>query len=248
METVVAPERTSKGRGQRPGHAEHSLRLAYTYLRDLIVRGGLAPGSRLVESELAGRLGVSRTPIRGALQWLEREGYISVESREGGKARMSVAPLTRNDAHELYWIIGHVEGLAARLAAHLEAHSRATLVRNLRELNDRLRELAGLKGADPNRIFDLDMTFHRSIVEAAAGPRLLAFHGAIKPQTERYWRLYASGILDQLELSVAEHLRIIRAIEQGDADAADRAIRANWQNGAKRLAAVIDSLGERGCW
>jgi DNA-binding GntR family transcriptional regulator len=161
---------------------------------------------------------------------------------------MTVATLTKDDARELYWIVGHVEGLAGRLAAHLETHSRTKLIKSLRELNARLNELAGVKGSDPNRIFDLDMTFHRSIVEAAAGPRLLAFHGAIKPQTERYWRLYASGIVEQLELSAAEHLRIIRFIEQGDADAADRAIRTNWQNGAKRLAAVIDSLGERGSW
>jgi DNA-binding GntR family transcriptional regulator len=122
------------------------------------------------------------------------------------------------------------------------------LVQKLNELNDRLRELADSRRSDPNRIFDLDMNFHQAIVDASAGPRLSAIHSATKPQAERYWRLYASAIVDQLGISISEHLLIIQSIENGDSDGAERAVLMNWQNGAERLARVIETLGERGSW
>jgi DNA-binding GntR family transcriptional regulator len=66
---------------------------AFTAIRDLIVRGRLAPGSWMVESDLCARLGMSRTPIRAALQWLQYEGYV-IAHGTGSKSRMIVAPLT----------------------------------------------------------------------------------------------------------------------------------------------------------
>src|SRR5690349_14058794 len=85
----------------------NSLESSYHQLRELIVRGRVAPGSRLIEAELAARLGVSRTPVRGALNWLQREGYVVVISGHDHKSRLAVAPLTKDDARELYWIVGH---------------------------------------------------------------------------------------------------------------------------------------------
>ena len=70
----------------------------------------------------------------------------------------------------------------------------------------------------------------------------------MKPQTERYWRLYASAIIDRLETSVNEHVDIVNAIEQGDGPGAEKAIQLNWENGAERLCQVIENLGERGSW
>jgi len=217
-------------------------------VRELIVHGKLAPGSRVVEADLAERLGVSRTPVRAALYRLQQEGYIRVSSGSGSKAKLTVAPLTQEDARELYAIVGHVEGLAARATAQLEPERREEVVRALKELNEQLREEAVAGRGNPNVIFDLDISFHDKIVDAGAGPRLRALHSAIKPQTERYWRLYASSITDQLTLSVAEHLVIIDGIDRGDPAAAERALQMNWQNGAARLARVITSLGERGSW
>jgi DNA-binding GntR family transcriptional regulator len=221
---------------------------AFNRVRELIIRCKLAPGSRVVEADLAERLGVSRTPIRAALHRLKQEGYIQEALGGGSKARLSVAPLTQDDARELYQIVGHLEGLAARSTAQLDLNVRASVVQKLRELNDGLRELADSKRADPNRIFDLDMNFHQAIVDASAGPRLSALHNAVKPQAERYWRLYSTAILDQLGISIGEHLLIIQSIENGDGAGAERAILLNWQNGAERLARVIESLGERGSW
>ncbi len=213
----------------------------------MIVSGKLAPGSWIIEADLAARVGFSRTPIRGALQWLQREGYV-VASSNGSKSRMLVAPLTKEDANELYAIIGHLEGLAARLTAKLPAAAREATIQHLKSYNAGLAELARAHHSDANRIFELDLNFHRTVVEASAGPRLLELHKTVQPQAERYWRLYASAILDEIDKSMAEHEKIIGAISKGDADAAELGIQMNWQNGVKRLARVIDSLGERGSW
>lgn len=213
----------------------------------MIIYGKLLPGTWLIEADLAERLGLSRTPIRGALHWLQRERYV-IASSNGSKSRMIVAPLTQEDARELYSIIGHMEGLAARLTAQLPLANRTSVIKRLNEYNAGLAELAKKHRSEANRIFELDLNFHRTIVEASAGPRLLQLHKTIQPQAERYWRLYASAILDELNKSVAEHHRIIKAISDGDADAAEAGIQLNWDNGVERLAKVIQNLGERGSW
>jgi DNA-binding GntR family transcriptional regulator len=179
---------------------------------------------------------------------LQQEGFVVHNSAGLAKTRLAVAPLTKEDARELYWIVGRLEGLAARHTAALEPAVRMELAKKLKSLNDALCDIAQSARGDPDRIFELDLSFHRNIVEASAGPRLLTLHNSIKPQTERYWRLYASAIVDQLSVSVAEHASIIRAIEEGDGDAAEHGVEVNWQNGAERLSKVIDTLGERGSW
>lgn len=226
---------------------EGSVDLAYRELRDSIVRGRLAPGTRVVEVEIAARLQISRTPVRSALHRLQQEGYITA-AHASRQSRLAVAPLTKEDARELYWIVGHFEGMSGRLVAQLERGTRARVIERLQALNSELRHLAEAGLRDPNRIFHLDMAFHQVLVESAAGPRLSSIHAAIKPQTERYWRLYASAIIDELGKSVAEHAQIVEGIKRGDPDTTERAIQANWENGAERLARVIDSLGERGRW
>ena len=225
----------------------NSLNVAFQQIREMIVRGQLSPGSWIIEADLAARLGVSRTLVRGALHWLQREGYV-IASGNTSKVRMMVAPLTQDDARELYAIVGHIEGLAARLTAQLPSEQRDVIIQKLTDINVELAETAHARRTEPNRIFDLDTTFHRTVVEASAGGRLLDLYKSIKPQTERYWRLYASAILDELATSVAEHDVILAALREGDADGAEKGIQANWVNGAERLAKVIDSLGERGSW
>lgn len=213
----------------------------------MIIYGKLLPGTWLIEAELAERLGFSRTPIRGALHWLQRDRYV-IAASNGTKSRMIVAPLTLDDARELYSIIGHLEGLAARSTAQLPTVARDLALEQMREYNSGLAELVHKHRSEANRIFELDMNFHRTIIEASAGPRLLELHNTVQPQAERYWRLYASAILDELDQSVAEHERIIKAISTGDTDEAEAGIQVNWDHGVDRLAKVIESIGERGSW
>ncbi|MBI4541080.1 MAG: GntR family transcriptional regulator [Gemmatimonadetes bacterium] len=219
----------------------------YTRLRELIVRGRLAPGTRIIETDVADRLGVSRTPVRSALQRLQQEGYI-VTSSTGQRARPSVAPLTKEDATELLQIVGEMEALAARWCAELPTGERRDLVRDLRGLNQDLSDEAHSPRPDANRIFDLDDAFHRRYVEGGGGARLLGLHDAIKPQAERYIRVYVSALVDQIHTSVEEHAHIVAGIERGHADEAQRAVQTNWRNAAQRLSQVIDTVGERGSW
>jgi DNA-binding GntR family transcriptional regulator len=229
--------------------AEHgmSLRTAFQEIRELIVHGKLSPGTWIVEGDLADRLGMSRTPVRGALHWLQREGYV-LEHKNVSKSRMIVAPLTKEDASELYSIIGRIEGLAGRRTAVLPKAARMAIAQQLKAYNRQLDEIVKERSGKAGGIFDLDRNFHRTIIESGAGPRLLVLHKAIEPQTERYWRLYASSIIHDLHRSIAEHDEIIDAIAEGNADRVERGLQANWEKGAERLAHVIEVFGERGSW
>lgn len=221
--------------------------IVYRKLRELIVRGQLAPGTRIVETDVAQRLGVSRTPVRGALQRLQQEGYI-VDSPALQQSRPTVAPLTREDERELFSILAEVEGLAARMAAQRPSAEREQLAAELTTINDQFRKAAEAKQHNHNRLWELDEKFHRTYVVFAAGPRLLALYEAVKPQAERYERIYVSLLARDLSPSVAEHTAIIRAFKSGNVDAAQHAVQANWRNAAERLGHVISSVGERGQW
>jgi DNA-binding GntR family transcriptional regulator len=245
------PEVTKTGRLHQPvtKRATRGDRIvrAYEQLRDLIISGRLSPGSRIIESDIAERLGVSRTPVRSALHRLQQEGYIAGVGRKK-EQRLVIAPLTQEDARELFEIIGSVEGLAARGAAEASEHARAALVTQLRHINVKLADASRPGHPDPLRIFEMDMSFHRRYVEVGAGPRLRALHDAIKPQAERYVRLYTSALIDEIGRSVAEHDAIIERIGSANAEGAQRSVERNWRNAAVRLRRVISSLGERGSW
>jgi DNA-binding GntR family transcriptional regulator len=234
------------GRKAKPEHGT-SLITAFREIRELIVHGRLSPGTWILEADLAERLNMSRTPVRGAIHWLQREGYI-LEHRNVSKSRMIVAPLTKEDANELYMIIGSLEGIAGRGVAQLPAPQRKEIGTQLRGLNQRLAEIASGHGGHPGGIFEIDRDFHRLITRYGAGPRLTTLHGGIEPQTERYWRLYASSIIKDLHLSIQEHEVIVKGIEKGDPDAVETGLKQNWLKGAERLGHVIDIFGERGSW
>lgn len=237
---IAAPVGVAGARGE-------SVNRAYDQLRELIVHGRLAPGSRIIESDIADRLGLSRTPTRSALHRLQQEGYVTALDRTKER-RLAVAPLTQSDAMELFQIVGQLEGLAARAAAELPATERAQIVTHLRALNADLASVGRATSANPPRLFDLDTAFHRAYVEPGAGPRLLALHDAIKPQAERYARLYVNSLSNEISTSVAEHEVISRCIEAGEPDAAQQAVESNWRNAARRLSRVIGTYGERGSW
>ena len=219
----------------------------YARLRDLIVQGLLAPGSRVVETEVATRLGVSRTPVREALQRLQQEGFV-VGAPGAQQARLTVAPLTRADVHELLNIVGELEGLAARWAAGLAVIERRALTKELKALNADFHKTGRATPIDHGRLYEADERLHRTIVEASAGPRLIALHDSVKPQAERYIRMYISMLTSDIRASVAEHDAIIDAIDDGKADEAQLAVQTNWRHAAERIARVIEVAGERGSW
>jgi DNA-binding GntR family transcriptional regulator len=234
---------------KRNTKAEHgtSVGLAFQQIRELIVLGKLSPGTWILEGDLCEHMNMSRTPVRGALYLLQREGYV-IEHRNPKKSRMIVAPLTKEDANELYPIIGRIEGLAGRRAAALPELDRLELAARLKSCNGKLHAIARDRSYNGSEIFDLDREFHRLLMDAGSGLRLRTLHQAIEPQTERYWRLYASSIINQLHTSVKEHEEIIASLVEGNPDRLEQALRLNWDNGYRRLAEVIDIFGERGSW
>ncbi|MGH9586032.1 MAG: GntR family transcriptional regulator, partial [Acidobacteriaceae bacterium] len=183
---VTKTKGSSRSGGTKREHGT-SVLTALHQVRELIVQGKLSPGTWIVEGELAKRLHLSRTPARAALQWLQQEGYIRVH-RTANKSRMIVSPLTKEDANELYAIIGRLEGLAGRITATLPKAERTAIAQKLKATNQRLAEIRN----NPNEqgeIFGIDHEFHRVVVESGSGPRLLNLHKMIEPQVERYWRL-----------------------------------------------------------
>ncbi|HEU4880885.1 MAG TPA: GntR family transcriptional regulator [Longimicrobium sp.] len=220
---------------------------AYVHVRELIVSGRLAPGGRVIESELAERLGTSRTPVRSALHRLQGEGYV-IARRGGRRTLLTVAPLTREDGRELFWIVGELEAMAANWVARGDGGDRHQVAESMARTNQELLLASDVDAPDPSRLFDLHTRFHQTYVDACGGPRMQAMHAVVKPQAERYRRLYSTALGGHIHASLAEHEAIVRGIQEGDPQAAERAVKANWRNAAERLARVIDRVGERGSW
>ena len=125
---------------------------------------------------------------------------------------------------------------------------RRALARELKAHNTEFFRAGRASPVDHGKLYDADEQFHRSIVVASAGPRLLAMHDAVKPQAERYIRMYISMLTSDIRASVEEHERIIATIEEGRADDAQAAVEVNWRHAAERIGKVIEVAGERGNW
>lgn len=246
MTSSEAPSNPSS-LGEEGNGAGDRADVAYRRLRHLIVGGQLAPGSRIVETDVADRLDMSRTPVRSALQRLRQEGYVEASER-GKRSGSFVAPLTAEDARELLFIMGMLESLAARHCAEAPDVERATVVEELEALNRELRGAAADEGGDRSRILALDREFHWTFVRAGAGSRLRTLHDMVRPQTERYLRFYLDGLADRIDDSIEEHEAIVHALREADAAGAEKAVRTSWRNGAERLTAVIERRGEWGSW
>ena len=226
---------------------ESLAELAYRQLEEMIVTLKLEPGSIVNERALTDITGMGRTPVREALQRLQQEGYV-MGSPGAQQSRLTVAPLTRDDVYELLNIVGALEGMGARGAALVTQNDRRNLVRDLKSLNAEFHKAGKIVPIDHGGLYDADERFHRHIVEASAGPRLLALHDAVKPQAERYIRMYISMLTGDIRASVYEHDIIIAAIDEGRADDAELAVQVNWRHAADRLSKVIAMAGERGSW
>jgi DNA-binding GntR family transcriptional regulator len=194
------------------GRTPSQTRDAYDLILEAIDQGLYRPGDRLVESELAERFGVSRTPIREALQRMETQSLLTRDGRS-----LIVASLDHNQLAELYVVRGELEGLAARLAAK---HAAPEEVRVLRDMLEADRALVD----DPPALARANRRFHRQIH--------LASHNRFLVQqldlVHRSMALLASTSLaaeGRGRGTIEEHEAIVRAIEAGDGEAADRALR-----------------------
>lgn len=219
----------------------------YDRLRTLIIRGRIAPGTRVVENDIAARLGVSRTPARAAILRLYQEGFL-IATDTTRRVELAVAPLTRDDLVDLYRIMGALEGSAARHLEILTEPRRRELVRDLKDLEARFESAALERKIEYDQVFERHNRFHERLMDACAAPRHRALLDTVRPQVERYEWVYAPLVSADYSETFAEHEGIIRAVRDGSAKKIRRAVAANWDMGAARLSTVIGEAGSRGDW
>lgn len=187
---------------------------AYTLILEAIERGDYKPGDRLVESELAERLGVSRTPVREALQRLETQSMLARDGRS-----LIVASLDHNQLAELYVVRAELEALAAALAAK---HAAPEEVRVLQEMVEEDRNYLD----DPVALARANKRFHRQIHLASHNRYLVQQLDLV----HRSMALVATTSLaaqGRGETALAEHQAIVDAIEAGDEGAAAAALKVH---------------------
>jgi DNA-binding GntR family transcriptional regulator len=192
--------------------AKGQHRDAYILILEAIDVGVFKPGDRLVESDLAERFGVSRTPIREALQRLETQGLLARDGRS-----LIVSSLDHNQMSELYVVRTELEGLAARLAA---THATPEEVRVLRDMVCEDNSLID----DPQALARANRRFHKQIHLASHNRYLVQQLDLV----HRSMALMATTSLaadGRGEVALAEHDAIVSAIEARDGDAAYHALR-----------------------
>jgi DNA-binding GntR family transcriptional regulator len=181
-------------------------------LRLLIVRGDLAPGQQLFETDLSDALGVSRTPLREALKQLASEGLVELRLNRSA----IVAPLRHDELVELFEAMSGIERCAAELAAKRMV---APDVARLEALQDRI-EWHHDRG-ELRDYFEINQQIHSAIVGFACNSVLKATHEVLLPRAERA-RFFALSVHGRWDESVREHQEILAALKAGDADRAGR--------------------------
>lgn len=187
---------------------------AYSLVLEAIDQGEFRPGDRLVESDLAERFGVSRTPIREALQRLETQALLARDGRS-----LVVSSLDHDQLGELYVVRAELEGLAARLAAQ---HAAPEEIHVLWEMVGKDRALVG----QPEALARANKRFHRQIHLASHNRYLIQ-------QLEMVHRSMALLATTSLAAegrglkAMEEHEAIVRAIEARNGEGAEKAIRGH---------------------
>lgn len=188
---------------------------AYTLILEAIDAGVYKPGDRLVESELAERLGVSRTPVREALQRLETQSMLTRDGRS-----LIVASLDHNQLAELYAVRTELEGLAARLAARHATDEELHVLRQMVEDDYRLL------GGDPRLLSRANKRFHKQI-HLASHNRFLVQQLDLVHRSMALMSNTSFAAEGRDAAGLAEHDAIVRAIEARDGEAAYQALRSH---------------------
>lgn len=185
---------------------------AYSLILEAIDIGIYRPGDRLVESDLAERFGVSRTPIREALQRLETQSLLERDGRS-----LIVASLDHNQMAELYVVRRELEGLAARLAAKHATEEEIRVLRDMVVKDDELVE-------DTAALARANRRFHQQI-HLASHNRYLVQQLDLVHRTMALMATSSLAADGRGEVAQNEHDRIVTAIENRDEDAAEAALR-----------------------
>ena len=203
--------------------------VVFQTLRTAILTGELQPGERLMELQLADKLGVSRTPIREAIHMLEKEGLAIIVPRKGAH----VAKMTEKDLIDVLQIRKTLEDLALRTACELITKE------ELQELKEAMEHFeACTKQDDVVKTAEADVAFHDVIYKAADNPKLLTILNNLREQMYRYRAEYLkdSSAFPQL---IKEHRQMYDAIVAGDQDAAAKCLDQHLHNQAMAVREII---------
>lgn len=181
-------------------------------LEDKINGGILKPRERIVEENLCRTFGVSRSPVREALRILESQGYVMREPRKG----VSVSRVTTKDIEDTYRIRANLESLAVYLSIKKQDPK---ILQQLKEIHKKMIELAK-ENKVTTAYFNLNLKFHKTLVDACGNNRLIQMIDTFVKQTKRY-RIKVLSKPGRLQASLKNHEMIIRSFENGDAEKAE---------------------------
>ncbi len=177
-------------------------------LRDAIVNGKIAPGERLREEILASSMGVSRGPVREAIQRLEREGLVIIHANRGA----TVARLSREDLDEVYSLRRSLERLAMRESIR---KADAYHISRMSALVDEMAASSAVS-ITPQLAADLDVRFHEALVESTRHKRLIRTWMDLRPQIHLFLLSRTVANSDFREHLVRSHTDILNAIRDRD--------------------------------
>jgi DNA-binding GntR family transcriptional regulator len=200
-----------------------------TEIGDMVIRGALRPGERIVERRLCEVLGVSRTPMREALKLLRHDGLIEISRNRGAR----VSPYCAEDARQLFEVIAALEGMAA---AGFTRRAQPRSLERLEALHGRMMTLRREGRLD--EYFDVNSAIHDLILSGAGNAVLAESHKRLmlRARRGRYMAIMDGARWDQ---AVREHEALIAAIRAGAAPAAEVVWREHLLNTGR---AVISAL------
>jgi DNA-binding GntR family transcriptional regulator len=192
--------------------------LALTQLQQWIIVGTLEPGEKVNDAELAEAIGVSRTPIREALQILELQGFVEMYP---GKETI-ISPISVEAVKQIYPLMASLEVLALETAMEY-IHEKE--LEQIIEVNERFKE--ALEENCTEKVIEYDFEFHQHITQAAHNTYINSFIDTLRLHISRmeyiFFKDYKYGMV-----SYTEHLAIIEALKEQDKEKAIELLRANW--------------------
>jgi DNA-binding GntR family transcriptional regulator len=207
-----------------------SLR-AYNHLESAILTGKLKPRERLVETDLAERMKMSRTPIREALRRLEERGMVRILPRRGAV----VSDLSPSEVENIYAVRGHLEVLASRLAAQRISGQALARVAGMEAAHAKL-----VHGRDVRVLMLANDRFHDAIYAAAENPCLVELIQQLRRQVHVV-RFNAWALPERIARSLAEHRRMVESLEVRDGDGLAELTQAHIQVAKDTYLSYVDT-------
>ncbi|CUX33817.1 putative HTH-type transcriptional regulator YdfH [Clostridium sp. C105KSO15] len=194
--------------------------VVFNTLRQAILKGELAPGERLMEIQLAERLGVSRTPIREAIRKLELEGLVLMIPRKGAE----VAKISEKSLRDVLEVRRSLEELAIELACQ---RMTPEAVEELEKKQEEFKE--AVEQGNPMEIAETDEAYHDVIYKGTCNDRLVQMINNLREQMYRY-RLEYIKDEDKRQILLLEHDNILKAVRQRKVQEAKEAMREHIDN------------------